>query len=425
MEVFAFLQLAFCVFGFTASTVGQVVVFKSLGYVLGPYPYFILITISFAFVPILFFLLALIQASARAFEPEVTTCRFKRHFVVIGLCNALNGVMLMFANPFTPGLWQALAAPLTVPFTMLVSALILRTRFGLAQVLGAALVVGSVMAGPIVAGTGDMGIPSVFWLAVFILGQVPIAFCAVYQERAFAAAKLNVIYMLAWSNLSQFAFLLVFAPTAAVTPGFGGTTPAEFAQQFAEAVLCCRSPVPPCSGAARLLMLGVVTMVGGMAFQAAVVKHGGASLAMLLNTLNTPLCALAFCSRGLMGDYTESPPPGTWASVVGIVLGMLFYRLAPAEVEEQLPENSFDRRLLGSNDADSSSGNILPRPLKRSESLGEAKPPQVVGSRVGLIQSGYSADKCSETSLLYEFTVPGESMGCAIGQKRPRAFSQA
>lgn len=405
MEVFVFFQLMACAVGFIVSTVGQVVVFKSLGYVLGPYPYFILITVSFAFVPILFFLLAIIQASARAFEPGVTTWRFKRHFVVIGLCNALNGVMLMFSNPFTPGMWQTLAAPLTVPFTMFVSALVLRSRFSGPQVLGAALVVGSVTAGPILrsflSGTHDVGIPSVFWLVVFVLGQVPIAFCAVYQERAFAAAKLNVIYMLAWSNLSQFAFLLVLAPAAAVTPGFGSTSPSEFTQQFADALLCCRSTVPPCSGAAQLLMLGVVTMVGGMAFQAAVVKQGGASLAMMLNTLNTPLCALAFCSRALMGVYAEDPPPGAWASVVGIVLGMLLYRLA-----EQPPSpHALDELLLDA-----------PGPS-------EVKPPQVLGARVGLIQSEYSAERHSQTSLLYEFTVPGEQGGCSIGCSRGRSLT--
>ena len=61
----------------------QAIVFKSVAYAgLGPYPYFILITVSSAFVPIFFAVVLYINCFSGGFQEAQTTLRFKKHFMV-------------------------------------------------------------------------------------------------------------------------------------------------------------------------------------------------------------------------------------------------------------------------------------------------------------------------------------------------------
>lgn len=65
---------------------GQAIVFKSVAYAgLGPYPYFILITVSSAFVPIFFMMVMYIDCFSGGFQEAQTTLRFKKHFMVTQL----------------------------------------------------------------------------------------------------------------------------------------------------------------------------------------------------------------------------------------------------------------------------------------------------------------------------------------------------
>lgn len=60
----------------------QVVSFKRAGYALGPYPLFILLAVSGAFVPLLFLAVGAIVAATGGFVPESTTFSVKRKFFV-------------------------------------------------------------------------------------------------------------------------------------------------------------------------------------------------------------------------------------------------------------------------------------------------------------------------------------------------------
>jgi hypothetical protein len=86
----------------------QAVCFKAVGYPLGPYPYFILIVVSSAFVPIFFAVVFYIKVFSGGFVEEQTSWKFKRHFMVIGALNALNGIFIIFSNPYVSGVLQAM-----------------------------------------------------------------------------------------------------------------------------------------------------------------------------------------------------------------------------------------------------------------------------------------------------------------------------
>lgn len=112
----------------------QIIAFKKLGYAFAPYPYFILLSVSFMFVPIFFSGVLFLRVTTGGFLPETTTWLFKRHYAIIGCCNAMNGVLLIFANPHTPGTVQAIFTQTIIPFVMIISIIVLRTKFNMFQV---------------------------------------------------------------------------------------------------------------------------------------------------------------------------------------------------------------------------------------------------------------------------------------------------
>ena len=76
----------------------QVVSFKRIGYSLGPYPYFILLSVSAFFVPIFASIVLFIRITGGPFVEEIVRCKYIMHYCVVGILNALNGghVLLLF-----------------------------------------------------------------------------------------------------------------------------------------------------------------------------------------------------------------------------------------------------------------------------------------------------------------------------------------
>ena len=179
----------------------QVVSFKKAGYSFGPYPYMILVFVAAVFVPIFSIAAAVISFCGGGFVPEITTWRFKLHYCVIGVFNALNGILIIFSNPHVAGILQSILAQAVIPFTLLLSIVWLRTKFAWFQYLGAAIVVGGVIVSLVpsfesddsrnnssesgvvqhdgafisTASPSEPSRPSqeVLWAIVFCMGQVP------------------------------------------------------------------------------------------------------------------------------------------------------------------------------------------------------------------------------------------------------------
>jgi len=191
---------------------GQALVFKSVAYPLGPYPYFILITVSSAFVPIFFAVVLYINCFSGGFQEAQTTWAFKKHFMVIGALNALNGIFIIFANPYVAGVLQTLLSQAAIPFTMALAVVYVGTKFSCWEYLGAFIIFGglAVEIAPSLSHGGSLSAgTSTTWAAVFLIGQLPSAVGSIYQEMAFREAKCNVIYMMAWSSLAQARPLLL------------------------------------------------------------------------------------------------------------------------------------------------------------------------------------------------------------------------
>ena len=233
----------------------QAVTFKSAGYALGPYPYFILLCVSFAFVPI-FFLGVFIINYYGTILPAARSWSYKKSFALIGLLNGLNGVLIIFSNPHVSGVAQSTLSQFVIPLTLSLSVCILRSSFSKMMYMGAFIIlcgVGLELSPSFVtstsppspalllssgSGSGSGGSGG-WWAVVFALGQLPAALCSIYQERAFTqGVRINVVYMMAWSSLAQFLSLVLAAPLDFV-PGFGNSASiAQFVESMKNATLC-------------------------------------------------------------------------------------------------------------------------------------------------------------------------------------------
>lgn len=330
-----------------------------------------------------------------------------RNFSVLGLCNALNGICVMFANPYTPGFMQSLLSTMIVPSTLIFSVVMLSSKFSYTQLGGVILILlGQLL--QVAAAGGTNAQVSVFWAFVFTVGQLPMAFCAVFQQKIFSSQRVNILFMLAWTNIFQFLWLTVLAPLAAVTPGFGSTRLASLAREMSDAWLCTQDLLPdrPECGQAMFWMFSVfLCMVLGMFLQTWIVKVASAALAIVASTLVTPISALCFTSPILMGQFAEQLAPSTWTSLVVILIGLVLYRLddmRPTPAKETPVAESLigEAPLLGEG----------PAAL-------EAPRPKLLNSRVGIVESEFdNTNPSGAGGLLFQHTIVEQDpdFGCCV-----------
>jgi drug/metabolite transporter (DMT)-like permease len=252
------------------------------------------------------------------------------------LLNGLNGILIIFSNPHVAGVVQSALSQVVIPVTLMLSVCYLGASFSHMMYAGALIIFAGVaieLAPSLFSALhegGNEASTSGFWALAFVLGQVPAALCSIYQEQAFTqGVRVNVVLMMAWSSLAQFVFLLVAVPLDWI-PGFGTTTPSGFANEMWDAVLCTANRLeanPECSNAAVVLACCIATMLFTNVFQALLVKHSSAALAVLVLTL----------IPWLMGPQHTEQMSGTQIAALAVLMtGVCVYRYADVTSEERV-----------------------------------------------------------------------------------------
>eukprot|EP00949_MAST-11_sp_MAST-11-sp1_P002903 g2903.t1 len=311
----------------------QGVSFKNLGYSMKPYPYFILIFVSSVFVPIFFLGVFALKRYAGGFRAETKSWRFLSKFWVIGALNAMNGLLIIPSIPFVAGVTQAVLAQSVIPVTLFFSVILLRTRFTAAQITGALIVMAGVLV-EILPGLSQGQLSSRPIAAlVFAAGQIPQALGSIFQERAFSKSRVNVVHMMAWSALGQFATLVLALPVLFL-PIEGldaGSRPGGIVGYFHEAWSCVagsQQAPPECTTAAGTMALSICCMLASSIFQTLLVKHSSAALTVLVLTMITPVSAICYTIPALMGSNTEVLGRTQLAALFVLLFGITSYRIA-------------------------------------------------------------------------------------------------
>eukprot|EP00750_Incisomonas_marina_P033089 INCI9559.1.p1 GENE.INCI9559.1~~INCI9559.1.p1 ORF type:complete len:559 (+),score=99.69 INCI9559.1:169-1845(+) len=432
MSIWKTLRVAFLAVMLILVQTLQVVSFKKAGYSFGPYPYMILILVSFAFVPLFGVAAWIIACRTGGFVPEITTCSFKKHFFIIGIFNALNGILIIFSNPHVSGVLQSILAQAVIPFTLVLSILWLRTKYAVFQYIGAFIVIGGVgvsliptfestpnstdpnatmlglgddfdsMDDEASVATGDSGgggvNQGVIWAIIFTLGQLPQALGSIYQEKVFVATphQINVVYMLAWASLAQFVMLAAAFPINFV-PWFGAVNVQDAGAYLHNATSCLvngAGSAPQCDEAFLDICYCVVTMLLTNVVQTLLVKYSSAVLSVFVITLVTPVSAFAFTLHFLMGDDVETVNLLEIVALVVLMVGIFIYRgraiLATFKKKKNAAKKSsrLSEKLLDVEEG--SDLEYQPEPFHEDDGLEDA--PVLLNSRAGIINSEFTAE---------------------------------
>ena len=319
----------------------QAVSFKKAGYSLKRFPYVILLVVAFSFIPILFTFVFYIDR-AYGILKESKTYEIKKTFAVLGFLNAANGVLIIFSNPHVSGIVQSALAQAVIPMTLILSVLYLKASYNKFQYFGAFVVFVGIFIEFIPYLTAienklphekhNSKVTSIpFFVITFCLGQLPASFSGVYQENAFSKARVNVVYMMAYSSLAQFVCLILFAPVNFIPIFGGGTTPEEFIEMIKDAFLCITNNYdghPECQHAGLILLCCIVSMLLTQIFQTLLVKVSSAATSVLVMTLITPVSSIAFTFQFLMGEYVETISVVQAMALVVLLIGIALYRFA-------------------------------------------------------------------------------------------------
>lgn len=373
------------------SSVGQRVTFKNLGYALGPYPYFILLFISAAFVLIFAVICTGIVAATGGWLPETRTWRRVGIYCMVGCCNGLQGAAMVFANPHVPGYLQALLQQAVIPFTLIVSVIALSAGYSCRQKIGVMLITVGIalqLLPEAFAAKPTEGHVSVMWSFVFLMGQLPVAAGAVLQEKEFQTVKVNVFHMMFWASAAQLWMLLMLAPIDTI-PLVGDSSSMNnlFENMKQGWMLTCYG------GAGVAVGNCVVTMLLAQLAQVFLVKYSSAAFAVLCSAFVVPASAAAFASPLLMGSKTEHLGPGAAAALALGCLGIALFRM------ETLPSCPSP-----TEDADSERLTPFSAPLIHTPS--EPNDPRpLCAPGVGIIQSEYSNARRSPVAVWEECTL--------------------
>lgn len=300
----------------------------------GPNPFFVLVFASLAYV-VIFGGVVVYQTMFTNLITQVERTFPHRYLALIGVCDALNGVLVVFASPpdRTAPFLQAILGNSIIPFTMIGSYFILHRKTTWKHVGCASLcVLGLLIAlAPTILNLDNVAhrysesnTARYVWPLVFMFGFLPAAAMNIYEEKvlktvvgADSLGQLNLVYMLFWTSLYQLlAAILMF--WAAIIPGFGVSTASAFPNSMWEN-LSCNFGGQTCSWAPFFFVVFVAGYTASYLFGGWLFRHASANYQVVATSLVTPLGALWWtCFNANPFRWEVQSNPTTWFSLVAI-----------------------------------------------------------------------------------------------------------
>jgi drug/metabolite transporter (DMT)-like permease len=331
------------------SAIGNQVFYKKMIGKFQNYPYFLSQWTTLVYLPVFW---GLVWYSRYSGSNEVTEemRNFPKYkFFIMGMFDAIAGLLAIFGAVHTSGSMQSLLNQTMIPFTMILAYMFLKERYSVNQLVGASILAAGILTALLPEYFGNSGDSSdgdnqLIFNILFLAQNIPAAMSCVYKQYAFTV-DIEANYLQAWVAFWQFLFGLVLAPTNAFA--FLGQSqiplkeiPVTVYNGFKcmigiNTVIsdCTENVCDDCSGSWIPL---VIYLAFNMAMNVAlvlVIKYGGANMYNLVGALALPLIQLAFCV-----SFINNPPdPIHWYIILSLVLilfGLFIYRYKKAGTED-------------------------------------------------------------------------------------------
>ncbi|KAN0035946.1 hypothetical protein ACTA71_005240 [Dictyostelium dimigraforme] len=276
-------------------------------------------------------------------------------FAIMGALDAVTGYFVVIGGIKTSGPLQQLLNQSVIPFTMLLSFIFLKERYSIIQLGGSFIIIGGVVVSLIPSLTGGNSSSNMlFYNFFYLISMIPYAFSNIYKAIGFAAVEdMDVWYLQYFDALyqslvgtvlfpinnwlpppSDMKFNQVIPQIEAGAKCFGGIN--TLAEQFNSTTgdllptscnygdnIGCDN----CHGAWIIVLIYMAVNVFYNVFILLVLKHAGATVFSIANTLRLPLTNIAFSFQFVMGSDAT---PFSGLSVAGlfiILFGLGGYRV--------------------------------------------------------------------------------------------------
>ncbi|KAK5578172.1 hypothetical protein RB653_003125 [Dictyostelium firmibasis] len=282
-----------------------------------------------------------------------------RKFAIMGALDAITGFFVVIGGVSTSGPLQQLLNQAIIPVTMITSFFFLKERYSFIQLGGALVIIGGVITSLIPSLVGGSGGNKPFWNFFYLLSVIPGSFSNVYKVVGFQAVDdMDVWYLQYWDSLYQSIFGIFLFPInnwlpPPATIKFNQILP--FMKEGAECLAGINTILPSyytypngtesftvnsctydpkaalicddCHNAWIAIILYMSINIVYNIFILLVLKHAGATVYSIANTLRLPLTNIAFSIPFIMGAAVSPFSPLSVAGLVIILVGLGGYRV--------------------------------------------------------------------------------------------------
>ncbi|EGG18312.1 putative transmembrane protein [Cavenderia fasciculata] len=275
--------------------------------------------------------------------PEETKLFPKYKFLIMGALDAVTGYFVVIGGVRTSGPLQQLLNQAIIPFTMLASLIFLKERYSLIQVGGAAVILSGVVVSLIPSLTGPPDpTNSVFWNFFYLISIIPFAGSNVYKDIGFqAVADMDVWYLQFWDAFFQSIIGTFLFPINAILPGDAKIPFNQVLPAMKNGALCLaghdiivdncgtdlQTTCDNCHHAYIIILCYMTINVIYNIFILLVIKHAGATVYSIANTLRLPLTNIVFSLHFIMGAAVTPFSGLSVAGLIIILLGLVGYRI--------------------------------------------------------------------------------------------------
>jgi drug/metabolite transporter (DMT)-like permease len=237
-------------------------------------------------------------------------------FITLGLFNALNGLLVFYSSGLsrTPGSLQAILSCSNIPFTVLLSKLLLKKTYTSQQLLGVFITITGIVVSmiPVFNGFSTSDVVSIIFPILYLIGQLTIVIQNILQEKIFMDChNYDSVLLNAWASLYQITITTVFLTWVDIIPGFGVSKDlADFVDKYKNGLTCFFAPwspdvSPKCSYCALLGVIFLLTYCLASIYIAELMKYASA---------NTTAIISAFSPTVMIFFWILFPSVNDWAS---------------------------------------------------------------------------------------------------------------
>lgn len=271
----------------------------------------------------------------------------KMPFVWIGLWDSVGDMLGNVGTSHLPGYQVPLLAKLNIVFTAIFSSALLGKRYSVYQVAAMTVVLSgsfvtlipTIFSNSDEASTSASSFSDLFYAGVYVASVAPTALAFVLKEQVFRENQhlnLDIFVVNSYGSIVGLVFTILLLPLAAV-PGLGKVPIADLPSYMSNGLYCFAGHSIEdydCTGAPTAPLLYFAINVTYNICFLTLIKHGGALLSFITNTVTFPLATLLFTfSWPLLGASTLNGYVilGLCVELTGIVL----YQRASSVVAQQ------------------------------------------------------------------------------------------